>query len=403
MARPWPVPCPTVGSVGSLLRQTAVRLGVAVRSEPAGSWEGQPALWVADVTPPPREAGGIVTPRDALGLDSVYRAVSVLATACDQLTLDAWRGAAPLVPAPSLLRHPNMLDATSSLPAFVHETVTSLATRGEAFWDKTTGPVGTGVGNLAIIPPLDVFPYRNKAGQRRYIWQGKDCGPDRIQHLKLLHLTGEPRGLGPIQAGMRPLLGALDVARYGTEWFRTSGVPSGVLSTDQRLSFDEALEYKRAWHASVTGGTTAVLSAGLAYKPIYLTPREAQWLDSQRFTVTQVARLFGIPARLLLVGVDGSSMTYANAEQEDIQFRKYTLARYLREIETAFSACLPRGTECRFNVEGLLRTDTKTRYESYEIGLRAGFLTTDEVRASEGMTPLPEPAPAQETNPVAPA
>ena len=128
-----------------------------------------------------------------------------------------------------------------------------------------------------------------------------------------------------------------------------------------------------------------------------LKPADAQWLEVQQFGVTGIARLFGIPATLMLAAIEGTSMTYTNVEQEWIGYVRFTLMTYLREIEDAFSAVLPTGQTARFNVEGLLRTDTKTRYEAHEIAIRAGFMSPDEVRRIEklhGPAPTPAPAPA---------
>ena len=76
-------------------------------------------------------------------------------------------------------------------------------------------------------------------------------------------------------------------------------------------------------------------------------------------------------------------MTYQNVEQDWIGYIRFSLMSYLIEVEQAFTTLLPRGQEARFNLEAILRSDTLTRYNAYKIGLEAGFLTVDEVRASE--------------------
>ncbi len=148
------------------------------------------------------------------------------------------------------------------------------------------------------------------------------------------------------------------------------------------------------------GDGPAVMGAGLDYRTLSLKPSEAQWLESQSFGVAGVARLFGLPAKALLVAIDGTSDTYSNVEQEDQATLRTTLMRYLIEQELALTRMLPRTQRARFNVNALLRTDTKTRYEAHEIGLRSGFLTVPEVRAIENLdpetAPAPQPAPTPE-------
>ena len=145
------------------------------------------------------------------------------------------------------------------------------------------------------------------------------------------------------------------------------------------------LESREVLLAKLAGGV-AVLGSGLTYKQCYLTPAELQLLDVRKVNTISVARIFGIPARLMLTSGDGDSKTYANMEQESILFVRHTLMPYMREIEQALSSLMV--DDVRFNVDGFLRPDTTTRYNAHKIALEAGFLTVDEVRAIEGLNPI---------------
>ena len=90
----------------------------------------------------------------------------------------------------------------------------------------------------------------------------------------------------------------------------------------------------------------------------------------------------------MLVSLDGNSMTYSNVEQEWLAFVRFTLMQYLRKIEEALTEISPLGQTIRFDLEVLLRSDTKSRYDAHRVALDAGFLTVDEVRAIEGRAPL---------------
>lgn len=129
----------------------------------------------------------------------------------------------------------------------------------------------------------------------------------------------------------------------------------------------------------------AVLGNGLSYQPMYLNPRDAQFIEVQAWNVQQVARLFGVPAQMLLASVDGNSMTYTNMEQEQMAFVRYTLSQYIVEIESAMSHLAARGTEVKINVDSLLRSDTLTRYQAHQIAIASGWMTIDEVRAIEDL------------------
>jgi phage portal protein BeeE len=87
-----------------------------------------------------------------------------------------------------------------------------------------------------------------------------------------------------------------------------------------------------------------------------------------------------------VAGASGNSLTYSNVQQDSIQFTRYTLRPWLSRVEQALSLLLPRGQEARFVLDDLLRADTLERFQAYQIGLAAGFLTVDEVRIAEDLT-----------------
>jgi len=375
----------------TLLATAAEALGLAYRAEDTAP-APEPAI-----LPPAREAAGVVGTREAMTLDSVFRAFFVLQTATEQLSLDQWTGGTKVDTPHRLVTKP---DPDRHLADHMAETTTCLAARGNAFWRiyrwRDDEPIA-----LRLLDPLAVVPWTNRHGQRRFTYEGKDYTPKDMAHLRLVKLAGHGNelGLGPIQAAQRGLRGQLDQVGYADGWFTQAGVPNGVLSTDQHLTDDEAKAYKTRWMATQRAHEPAVMGKGLAYRPLQLKPAEVQWLETRKFGVTGVARLFGMPSRYLLAAVDGTSDTYSNAEQEDIAFVRYTLMRYLREYETTLDQLLPRTTTVRANVDALLRTDTLTRYKAHEIGIRAGFLLPEEVRAIEGLRadvklPDPKPAPA---------
>ena len=125
----------------------------------------------------------------------------------------------------------------------------------------------------------------------------------------------------------------------------------------------------------------------MQFTPIAIAPEESQFIETQRFTVAQIARVFGVPPEM--VGSDaGNSLTYSNVESRALDFLRYSVQPWLIRLETALSGVLPRDQFVRFNAGGLLRATTKDRYEAHEVALRAGFLTINEVRALEDLPPL---------------
>lgn len=378
-----------------IMTNAARALGLARRSETA------PGTPIGEVQPPPRSvAAATVAPREAMTLTSTFRAFQIIATAVSQLSVDVWRGDEALA-TPSLVKNPDVWGDPRA--AFLESTATSLAATGNGYWRLFRTEPGAPVLNMHLLPAAEVGVHEDRRHPGRvaeFTWRGQRLKSWEVQHLKLVRIPGSMYGLGPIQAASADLRGAMDVRDYATGWFQNSGQPSGLLKTDQRLNEEDAKEYREQWHET-PAGRVRVLGQGLDFIPFMLKPADAQWLENQRFSVTQIARLFGIPATYLLAAIDGTSMNYTNQEQVDIAFVRYTLMAYLREIEMAFTAVLPRGQEARFNVDALLRTDTKTRMETYEIGLRAGIYTHEWVQRTErlpvvGKTSTTAPATEQE-------
>jgi len=335
----------------------------------------------------PKFASSGVTTNDALSLGSVYRAVTVLATAMKQMGIHAYREDIKVTPTPLWIRQP---DAAVTRETWMESTVNSLALAGNAYWEISRNPRGETV-NLRVLNPFNMFiktdEYGNVLG---YQYRGtKEYSLNEIQHLALMRVPGNAYGLGPIQAAQQELMNARDTRDYAATWFTDSGIPNGVLKSDQMLSPDQAKSAKDAWNATAGAKNgVAVLGNGLNYQPMYLNPRDAQFIEAQSFNVQQVARLFGVPANMLLASVDGNSMTYTNMEQEQIAFVRYTLSQYIVEIESAMSQLAARGVEVEVNVSSLLRADQLTRYQAHQIAIAAGFMTVDEVREIEDLAPL---------------
>lgn len=317
----------------------------------------------------------------ALSLDSVFSAVLLLETAGSQLSLDAWRGD-ELLDRPALLERP---DVFSHRPAFLAETIGSMAQRGEAFWQHSTNPAGQVTG-LKVLDPLTVEPL----GRNKFSVKGKEQ-TGGISHLQLMRRPGYLHGLGPVQACMTTIVGAIELREWANDWLNSSKIPAGQVTTDKDIAKAEAERIKARFLATQSyNAGPIVLGSGMKYTPLLLKPEEMQWLEAQNFNVLAVARMFRIPARHMLAVLEGGSETYANLEQDEITFVRHTLMRYITEIEAAFTNLLPRGTTARINVDALLRSDTKTRYEAHQIGVAAGFLTVNEVRAMEHRQPLKE-------------
>jgi len=366
----------------SFLQRAAVWLGLREEA-PASSM-------LPGITPEGGMTLDWVTADKALSLSSVFRAAQVLSTSGQQLSIDMERGGQPIA-APSLVKTPSLKQSRS---AFIGESIVSLALNGNCFWKlNRTEPTGE-VIDMEVLPPEQVYVGKDyETGRIVISHKGKVLQPWEVQHLQFLRIPGKLRGLGPIQAARADLKAALDTRDYAANWFTDTDEPTGILTSDQDLTADKAKRYgdafKRVGDFAPKDGKKRdirVLGAGLKYESLFLSPADVQFLESQQFSTTQIARLFGIPASLQLAAVEGTSTTYSNIEQDSIIFIRYTLMAYLREIEEAFTAITARGQVARFNLSALLRADTKTRYEAHRIAL--DWMDEDEIRAIENLQPM---------------
>ena len=372
----------------------------------------------AGIVPPSRSAGNTATVEASVGLIPVYRNIQILGTAARQITLDQKRTYGRTVPSETahpLIKKP-CLDMSRG--DFIEQTVMAMAATGNAYWRIIrAGAAGTdAVLNVELLNPHEVTKTTNPAtGGTAYSWRGKTLQAHEVKHLPLFTLPGATYGLGPIQAARVDVAGALDLRDYAGNWFNGAGQPDGVLTTDQAVTATDAAQIREGWEnpaAAVPGRRgIRVLGKGAHYSPIYLKPADAQFLESQSFSVTQLARLFGIPSSLALAAVEGKSGTYQNVSQEWLAFYRFTLMAYLGKIEDALTDLLPNGSVARFNVESLLRMDTRSRYEGHEIAIRSGWRVPSEIRAIEDLDPftaeqlaeaaaVTKPAPAKQESPA---
>lgn len=342
---------------------------------------------------------GKVSVGEALTLPAVYRAVSTLAITAKQMSIEVVRGDKVVANPPAFIKKPNVDMPRSS---FIEQTVISLATQGNAYWLIDRDSNGQ-VINLTPLNPLDMRVEANSKGKiTKFIYAGADYNPEQIKHIPFLQVPGHALGLGPIQAAQAELHGAIETRDYAANWFENSGVPNGYLNTDQFLNEEQVAAAKKAWNdtAGAKNGV-AVLGNSFRYTPVYLKPEELQFLQVQQFSTLQMARLFGVPASLMLTAVDGSSMTYQNVSQEWLAFIRFSMMQYLIVIEDALTDFLAGTSKAKFNLEVILRADTTTRYAAHASALQAGWMTKNEVRIIEDLPPLPEmDAQAQQTQGV---
>lgn len=363
-------------------------------------------------------AGVDVNADTAIRMSTVYACVRLLGDTIGSLPLSAYvrRGrqrisyAAVYGSQPEWVSRPN--PDTTRLE-FYEQVITSLNLHGNAFILTVRDELGD-VMELYCINPQNVRIRRATAESELYyevtigtnsqnsLYDGLQSAEGATKtmiltkremlHIPLFRLPGQLLGLGPIGAARITLGSAMAAEVYAASYFGNAANPGGVIESPGELTEEQITDIARNWNLSHTGpyraGKLGVLTGGASFKPLTLNAADAQLLEVRRFGVEEIARLFRVPISLLGHPVAGA-MSFASVEAQNLSFVQHSLRPLLERIEQALSPLLPESDGfIKFNLDALLRGTTLERYEAYTKGLNEGFLSINDVHASEDMAPV---------------
>lgn len=216
--------------------------------------------------------------------------------------------------------------------------------------------------------------------------------PSQIMHIKGLSVDGV-LGLSPIAQAREAVGLALATEQYGAKFFGNGARPGGVLEHPGILKDPEKLRdsWNKVYQGTQNSHKVAVLEEGMKYHSIGIAPEDAQFLETRKYQVNEICRIFRVPPHL--VG-DLERATFSNIEHQSIEFVQHTIRPWLVRWEQAISRSLLDETErtlyfAKFNVDGLLRGDYKSRMQGYAIGRQNGWLSANDIRRLEDMPPIP--------------
>jgi HK97 family phage portal protein len=228
-------------------------------------------------------------------------------------------------------------------------------------------------------------------------WYGPDGMPEwrvagravedlsTLWHRRVYPVPGRLMGLSPVAQQASTLGLTLAATQFGYQWFTDGAHPSGVLmSKDRTLSETQATTAKDRFMAALRGRREpAVLDSGWDYKQVQINPEESQFLETNKFSQAQVARIFG-PGMAEVLGYEsGGSLTYSTVEGRSQHLLVYAMNKWLRRVDRALSGMLPRGQRARLNRSALLEPTVLDRWRVYQLQLATKARTINEVRADE--------------------
>lgn len=348
----------------------------------------------------PTDSGESVDVGRALGLSTAWGCVSLIAGTGGSLPANVYRPGGTI----------QLVDNSHWLQRIIHDSpnadqtaldfwefmFASIELQGHAYSEILRRDDGSIIGLDVPVAPDAMNVERRGDGSYRYEWwrYGERHTADQN---RMFHVRGPLGGMSTL-ATCRQVFGtALATERAAGATFKNGARPSGTVEVKQMLQPDKRKELEGALENRFTGAVNAgrpmVLDNGASWKAISLTPDDAQMLESRRFSVEEICRIFGVPPHM--VGHTENSTSWGTGlEQQTIGFVMFTLRKRLKRFEQAVMKQLlsPRdiaaGISVQFNIEGLLRGDSKSRGEFYATGLQNGWRTINEVRALENLPPV---------------
>ena len=216
--------------------------------------------------------------------------------------------------------------------------------------------------------------------------------PEDVLHIPGLGFDGLV-GYSPIAMARNAIGLAIATEEYGSKFFANGAAPSGVLEHPSVIK--DPQKVRDAWMSqfggSANSGKIAVLEEGMKYTPIAIAPEQAQFLETRKFQINEIARIFRVPPHML---ADLEKSSFSNIEQQSLEFVKYTLDPWVIRWEQSIQRTLLTPAEkkdyfVKFNVEGLLRGDYQSRMSGYATARQNGWMSANDIRELENLDRIP--------------
>ena len=353
-------------------------------------------------------SGKTVTERSAMQMTAVYSCVRILAEAVAGLPLHLYRytkdgGKEKAINHPLyLLLHDEPNPEMSSF-VFRETLMTHLLLWGNAYAQI----IRNGKNEVIALYPLmpnKMSVDRDENGQLYYTYYR---GPDEaiknkefavtLQTTDVLHIPGLGFdglvGYSPIAMAKNAIGMAIACEEYGAKFFANGAAPGGVLEHPGTIKDPQRV--RESWQSTFGGSGNAnkiaVLEEGMKYTPIGISPEQAQFLETRKFQINEIARIFRVPPHM--VG-DLEKSSFSNIEQQSLEFVKYTLDPWVIRWEQSIMRALLSADEkseyfVKFNLEGLLRGDYQSRMNGYAIGRQNGWMSANDIRELENLDRIP--------------
>jgi len=335
-------------------------------------------------------SGVNINQNTAFEVVAFWSAVSLISDTIATLPVDSFYRAdgnrLPYRPRPAWVDQP---DVDMTRQAHYQQVLVSLLVNGNSYTRIFRNSNGD-VVNLVVLDPQTVTVRRSALGRKIFLVDGeeKTLDSESVIHITDLIQPGSLTGLSRVERLKEALGLSSAMQTFASRFFGAGATTQGIIEFPGNLTPEQAKNLRDGFDSAHRGfrkaHKTGVLSGGASYKQTTVPNDAAQFLESRRFSVEEIARAFNIP--LSFMGVPGTQ-SYASVEQNAIQFVTHTLRPYIEKLEWSYSRLLPDQAFLAFNTNGLLRGDFNSRISAYATGLQSGFMSVNDVRRLEDMSP----------------
>lgn len=332
------------------------------------------------------QSGTTINGNTAYEVVAFFAAVSLISDTISTLPVDAFIRVdgerKPYRPKPLWIEQP---DVDTTRQAHYGAVVASLLVFGNSYTRVFRDNRGD-VVNLVALDPTKMEVRRSAIGRKMFIYadEPKPLTSDEVIHIIDLATPGSLTGLSRVDKLKDALGVATALQTYAARFFSNGSSTNGIIEYPGELTPEEAKDLRDGFDSRHRGlrrsHKTGVLSGGAKYVTTSVPNDQAQFLDSRRFAVEEIARAFNIPLHML--GIPDTA-SYASVEQNNLQFISHTLRPILEKLEWSYSRILPTTAFIKFNFSALLRGDLSSRYQAYSIATQAGFKSINEIKRLE--------------------
>ncbi|MGW0914660.1 phage portal protein [Streptomyces sp. NPDC002784] len=347
-----------------------------------------------------RRSGRVpVTTETALRNSAVWACLRLRADLMSSFPIDVYRyvnGIQVEVPKPPVLVSPGGTEM--GIKEWVYSSQFDLDRGGNGFGIITErsgviGPDGRGLpGRIDLVELGSVSVRGNGPTITKYVIGGKEYEPWEVWHEKQYTVAGCPLGLSPVAFAAWTIEETLSAQQFARDWFAGGAVPLAELkNTAKTVDKDAARVARENFRAAVDSSGLFVHGMDWEYKPIQAVASQSSFLEARQYGAQDIARFFGCPGDLIDVAVSGSSVTYANIGQRNLQFLIMNLGPAVGRREDAFSRRLVSGPRfVKLNTDALLRMDPEARARTIGARITNRTLTPTEARALDNLPPFTE-------------